>query len=145
LKKAAPSKGPGRPVKLTDEIQERICKALRGGNFRGPAAYWAGISPRTFRDWMLAGKENPDGEMGNFRRAVIEAEQAAEIRAVRLIMKHAKGDAKHAEWWLSHRHAERWAEKKNVKMSGEVGVRPLEKLSGERITELLETLEVSDD
>jgi hypothetical protein len=75
----------------------------------------------------------------------MEAEGEAEIRMVRLIMNAATSDPKHGAWWLSHRHAERWAEKKNVKMSGEVGVRPLEKLSGERITELLETLEVSDD
>ncbi len=135
----------GRPTKLTPEIQQRIVDALKSGNFRVSAARWGGVAFRTFSEWMASGEAEPDGKWGEFRRAVIEAEESAEIRAVALIMKAALTDAKHAEWWLSHRHSVRWAEKKNVKMSGEVGVRPLEKLSGERITELLETLEVSDD
>jgi hypothetical protein len=105
-----------RPTKLTPEAQERIVKALKGGNYRKVAVRWAGISYRVFAEWMARGKESPKSAFGSFRRAVIEAEEEAEIGAVALVMVAARSDPKHAEWWLSHRHPERWSEKQRVKI-----------------------------
>lgn len=74
-------------------------------------------------DWMAKGLENPDSEHGEFRRAVIEAEKTAEIGAVSIIMKAALTDARHAEWWLTHRYPDKWSEKRNVTIQG--GDRPI--------------------
>jgi len=105
-----PPRRAGRPTKLTPEVADRICQAIAGGNYREVAAAWAGIGERTLRDWMRRG-ENPRSVYHDFRRRVLEAEQAAEIRAVGLIMASAAKDPKHAEWWLQRKHPERWGRK----------------------------------
>lgn len=105
----------GRPSLLTDETQAKIIAALRSGNFRNAAFGFAGVSPRTAREWMATGKDPKSKRCHDFRRAVLEAEKQAEIRAVALVMKAAEKDPKHAEWWLSHRWPGRWADKSRVK------------------------------
>ena len=44
----------GRPVKLTPEIQQRLCDALRAGNTREAAAQYAGIARSTLYEWLGA-------------------------------------------------------------------------------------------
>lgn len=139
----------GRRPKLTEEIQAKVVAALRGGNFRSTAAGWAGIGARTLREWMQKGEAAPKSPHGLFRHAVLEAEKAAEIHAVGLIMRAASTDVKHAEWWLSHRFPERWAERRKVEMSkdpktieAEREFRPLKGLS---VDQLLEIARADDD
>lgn len=136
---------PGRPTLLTPEVQEKVCDALRGGNFRSVAARAAGISVRTMMEWLTEGEANPQSPHGNFRAAVMEAEGDAERKMVEVIMRAAENDPKHGEWWLSHRHAARWAEKKKLAVSGHLEDRPAEKLPKERLIQLLETFDTSDD
>jgi hypothetical protein len=104
--------GAGRPRLLeTPEGQEkaaRCLQALRGGNFRNVACDWAGIPDSSFRDWIAEGEKGAPQSSVDFRRQVLEAEKAAEIRAVGLIMKAAANDPKHAEWWLERKFPERW-------------------------------------
>lgn len=104
-----------RPSKMTPEAQDAIVRALINGNFRSTACKYAGIALRTFNEWMVFGKKRPKGKFGRFRRAVLDAESKAEIRAVTLLMKAAENDPKHAAWWLAHRHNERWADKTRVR------------------------------
>jgi hypothetical protein len=102
-------KGPGRPSKLTPEVRTKLLDALRAGNFRGPAAFYAGVSSRVLREWMTDGKRNPSGPHGEFRRRVLEAEKGAEIANVANILKAAqKGDWKAAAWWLERKANARW-------------------------------------
>jgi hypothetical protein len=101
----------GRPTHLNDEVQRIICEALANGNFRSVAAASAGVPLRTFHEWMKKGEEETDERCIQFRRAVIQAEKNAEIRAVQMIMAKAAEDPKHAQWWLAHRFPERWAER----------------------------------
>lgn len=103
--------GRGRPTLLTDEAQEKICKSLSLGNFRVAACKFAGVSYRSFKDWLEDGKDDPSSRAGIFRRAVMEAEINAETYAVGSIIAAGKKDAKHFQWWLSHRFPERWADK----------------------------------
>lgn len=125
MKKPGKNHGPhenavGRPTLLNDEVQAKITQALRAGNFRAVACQYAGISQRVFFDWMRKGKEETDTAFVSFRRAVIEAEKAAEIRAVALIMRAAESDPRHAEWWLSHRFPGRWADKSRHQLKAEL-------------------------
>lgn len=129
---------PGRPSKLTPEVQERVCHALERGNFRSVAARYAGISPRTLREWMATGESNPDSPEGNFRRAVMGAEVAAETKLVEAIMLAAESDPRHGQWLLAHRHSSRWADKRNLKLSGEVRTGPLSSIPDSRLLELAE-------
>lgn len=116
-------RGAGRPSILTPEVQAKICSALKAGNFRTVAAEWAGVPERVFFEWMKKGKDNPESAYAEFRRAVIEAEKQAEIRAVTLIMKAAENDPKHAQWWLSHRFPARWADQERKRIRAEISGR----------------------
>lgn len=104
----------GRPTKLTAEVQEKIVQALRAGNFRVASCWFAGISPRVMREWMALGKTEKKGPHYDFRRAVMEAENTAEIGMVTKIMSAAQGgNVKAAMWWLEHKK-KRWTKKVEV-------------------------------
>lgn len=107
----------GRPTKLTIEIQTKVCDAIRGGNYRETAAMWVGVPPETLSRWM----KKTGAKYLAFRRAVLEAERAAEIRAVALVMKAAAEDPSHAKWWLERKFPERWARRDRHELMGEGG------------------------
>lgn len=83
----------GRPpgsVSLTPQIQDTILNYIRAGAMAYVAAEAAGISERTFRDWMERGEgrhatRKPTPKLRRFarevRRAQAEARVAAEVRA----------------------------------------------------------------
>jgi hypothetical protein len=106
---------------LTPELQEKLTASIRAGNFRYVACLWVGLGERTFDTWMKRGKERPRTVHGVFRRAVLEAEKAAEMRCVALIMKAASGDAKHAEWWLERKYPQRWGRTQRHEITGKNG------------------------
>ena len=107
----------GRPTKLTPELQTKVVQAISGGNYREVAAQWAGVPADTLTRWM----SRPREPYVSFRRAVLEAERAAEIRAVALVMQAAAADPKHAEWWLERKFHERWGRKDRMELAGKDG------------------------
>lgn len=130
--------GPGRPSKLTPEVTEKVLVALRAGNWRQVAAEYAGISSRTFRDWMAAGATEPKSPEGEFRRQVVEAEKSAEMRMVALVMKAAVGDAKHAEWWLERKANRRWGRKDRLETSESKETKEIRAMTDEQLRAALQ-------
>lgn len=118
---SAKTKGPGRPTRFVRETTEKIIRALQGGNFRVVAARYGGVSYETFCGWMRRGKKQNGGPYRDFYRACLEAEKQAEIRAVALILKAAEKDPRQANWWLSHRWPERWADRSRHELTGKNG------------------------
>jgi hypothetical protein len=116
--KAPKREGPGRPSKLTPAVRDRLLQALRAGNFRKPAAFYAGIGMRTLQEWMRAGLEQPAGAFGEFRASVLEAERGAEIVMVANIASAAKKDWKAAAWWLERKANERWGRPERKEPAG---------------------------
>lgn len=57
---------------------------------------------------MQRGKEEESGIYRDFYNAVIEAENYAETKAVRAILKTGEKDAKYLQWWLERKFPERW-------------------------------------
>ncbi len=98
-----------RPSLLTDDVTAKVVDALKRGNFREPAARYAGVSFGTMCNWMSYGKKNPDSIYGKFREAVILAEQEAELTVVDRIMRASESDLKAAFWFLERRFPERWS------------------------------------
>lgn len=92
---------PGRTTKLTKEVQERICTALRAGNTRLTAAQWGGISEATFYNWLDKGRNPETTTRGKikaafqpfleFLEAVTRAETEAQVRNVAVLQKAASG------------------------------------------------------
>lgn len=94
----------GRPpgsVALTPEIQQRIVAFIRAGVFKCVAARAAGISPRTFHDWMARGEGSHSSrsctrKLRAFYQAVDQA--LAEARASAEIRVHQQ----HPAQWLKY-------------------------------------------
>ncbi len=97
----------GRPTKLSPALQKKIVTTIRKGNYREVAACLVGLAPETLSRWM----SRDDQPYMDFRQAVLEAEQLAEMRAVELIMRAAAKDANHAKWWLERKFPHRWGRK----------------------------------
>ncbi len=116
----------GRPSKFTPEVRQKILWALRLGNYRRPAAEYAGISERTLGDWLMRGRDAESGPYADFYAEVLEAERAAEVRALGVIQQAAKRDWKAAAWFLERKHPERFCTRaavflaKRLQIEGEV-------------------------
>ena len=98
----------GRPTKFNEQTRKKILWALRLGNYRKTAAEYAGISERTICDWLFKGAEGETTEYADFHRDVLEAEQAAEVRALGVIQQAANRDWKAAAWFLERKFPERY-------------------------------------
>jgi hypothetical protein len=99
----------GRPTHLTPEVLEKVLYAISKGNYRKVAAQYAGVSEKCFKDWMRRGKEEPDGDYGEFFKKVTEEESKVEIEAVGVLSDSNSKDAKRLIEYLSRKHPERWA------------------------------------
>jgi hypothetical protein len=109
-----------RPSKLTPEITERICMAIRAGNYAKVAAAMAGIGETTYYKWLeMAELPNAKKEYKEFRESIERAEAEAEVVAIARIRQAAdNGDWKAAGWYLERKHGERWG--RNDKLRQEI-------------------------
>ena len=106
----------GRRSKLTPELQDKICNAVRIGATYGVAAGAAGICERTFHNWREWGEERRSGKYVQFLQALRKAESVGEVKHLASIT--ASG-AEGSKWILARRHPERWANKSEIKHSGD--------------------------
>lgn len=93
----------GRPTKLTPEVQERICNAIRVGATYELAAQFGGISYETFRAWQRAADEG-DSAYSGFSEAVKLAEAEGAMRWLALIDAAAAESWQAAAWKLERRY-----------------------------------------
>lgn len=96
----------GRPSKATPETRARILDYLRRGLFAESAARLAGISERTFYEW-LERSDAGDPEFAGFSAAVKRATDEAEDDALRRIREGSPGWQGSA-WFLERRLRDRW-------------------------------------
>ena len=114
----------GRRTKLTPEVQERICDAIRAGNFFEVACESAGISAVTGYSWMQRGEgTHPTRKRTKQHVEFVDAVRAAECLAeVELVPKWRQVD----DWrgiaeFLSRRFPERWTPRQRREVSGPGG------------------------
>lgn len=107
----------GRPTKLTKEVTDRICLAIRAGNYSKVAAAMAGISETTYYKWLeMSDKPNAKKEYKEFRESIEQAEAEAEVAAIARIRQAAdNGDWKAAGWYLERKHGERWGRNDKIR------------------------------
>lgn len=95
----------GRPTKLNEEVQRKICEALLLGCTYSIAAFYAGISERALFEWMTRGKEQNGDIYIRFYAAVKQAEAQSAIRSLATIHQSARdGNWTAAAWLLERRH-----------------------------------------
>ena len=109
-----------RPTKLTTELTERICLAIRLGNYAKVAAEMAGIGETTFYRWLeMAEKPNARKDYREFRESIKRAEAEAEVsRVARIVQAADNGTWQAAAWYLERKHGERWG--RNDKLRQEI-------------------------
>jgi hypothetical protein len=109
-----------RPTKLTKEVTEKICLAIRAGNYAKVAAAMAGVAETTYYRWLeMADEPKSKKEFKEFRESVERAEAEAEVVAIARIRQAAdNGDWKAAGWYLERKHGERWG--RNDKLRQEI-------------------------
>ena len=94
----------GAPLKLTMELQQRLCDAIRAGVRPETAAIYCGIGARTYYRWMSSGRAADAPHcFAEFVEAVELALAEWEARDVLLIGDAAKNDWHAAAWRLERR------------------------------------------
>ena len=107
----------GRPTKLSPEIQERICSALRGGNYEGAAAAAGGVGASTVRQWLQWGRDAKSARYVAFLTAVTRAREDAELRLVELWQEAMPNDWRAIAEFLARRHPERWGKRERAEVT----------------------------
>jgi hypothetical protein len=109
-----------RPLKLTQELQDRITLAIRAGNYSKIAAEMNGIGETTFYRWLEMGaKPNAPKIYREFRESIKAAEAEAEVASVARIRQAAdNGTWQAAAWYLERKHGDRWG--RNDKLRQEI-------------------------
>lgn len=112
-KALVPRKPKGRPVLLTPELMEEICKDIKGGSFVQAAVAKAGISTSTYYDWLRQGARErragiEDSLYVAFSEAVKKADGFAENRLTHHASKAAETNHMAAFILLERRWPQRW-------------------------------------
>lgn len=94
----------GRPTKLTPEIAERICSALRIGASIDIAAHHAGVHRDSIYRWLQRGEQEFKGAYAAFFEQTQRARADCQISALAIIKKASlAGDVKAAMFLLERR------------------------------------------
>ena len=110
-----------RPTKLTDELQERILKAVRAGNYAEAAARASGIAPSTYYRWLQRGSLEEKGAYREFSEALRQAEAEAEVHAVAILRRAMAEDWRAALAYLERRYPGRWRRHTSTELTGKDG------------------------
>lgn len=105
-------KKPGRPEKLTPELQQKIVDAIRMGAYIETAAAYAGINKSTLYDWMKRGARAKSGKYKEFSNAIEKALAESEMRDLAVIAKASQENWQAAAWRLERKFPDRWGRRK---------------------------------
>lgn len=110
------------PSKLTPQIQELICQAVRAGNYVEVACDFVGLDKSTFYDWMNKGKAHPHSVYADFSNAVKEARSDSEMMTVQVIKNAMLDNWQAAAWYLERSRPERWSKREHLELehSGDI-------------------------
>ena len=116
----------GRPTRLNDALQEKICQFLRAGNYFSVACSCSGISPNVGNEWLGRGRGvgiRPKTDLyAAFAQAIEKATDEAQAQAVMLIRKAAiEGQWTAAAWFLERKFHDQWARRDRSEVTGKDG------------------------
>jgi hypothetical protein len=126
---AVSDRTPGRPSKLDEDTQAKVCAALRTGNFVRPACEFAGISQSTYYAWRERGEADREAGLNTpfleFLEATTRASAEGELLAVSRLAENVRnGDQRAIEFFLTHRHSERWSHRVHIEHRGQAAELP---------------------
>ena len=110
----------GREPKLTPAVEAAIVESIRNCSTLETAAALAGVTYRTFRNWMTWGEAGRRPYF-HFFQVVTRAETEAEARLVRIWSDAAECDWRATRDMLGRRFPERWGRPVEESGNGNVG------------------------
>lgn len=115
----------GRQTKLTPAVQQRICDAIRAGNYLEAAAAYGGVEKSTIYKWLQRGESASAGIFFDFFHAVQAAQAEAEVRIVAQWQQQIPDNWQAARDFLARRFPDRWGPKdrREVEHGGTIGIR----------------------
>lgn len=145
--KKSKSKG-GRPSKLDDEAQAKVIKAIKQGAYRWAAARMAGVSTKTFYNWLEKGAQSPTGrcQYAKFLQAVEAAEAEVQQRGVLFIQTAGRKDWRAMAWYLEHRFPADFSMKLHLMVQEKLGdelavvIEEVKRVCGPKAAEVFEGL-----
>lgn len=110
----------GRPSKLTDELQQKICLLLAEGKRVDVACAEVGIDPSTLTHWKRAAQQG-DARCAEFLTAIARAKLLGEGHLFDVVKRGdekgvSNGTSKSAQWLLERTRPNRYAPRLNVKL-----------------------------
>ena len=105
----------GAPSRITKEIQDKICEALRIGCYIEGAAAYAGIHKRTVYNWMERGHKQKSGPYREFLHAVEIAIDEGEAVHLNNIYEKSKVDWRASAWTLERKFPKRYGRREIIK------------------------------
>jgi hypothetical protein len=124
----------GRQSLLTEETEERIVSAVRGGAYLDDASAYAGISRHTLFLWLRQGRAAAErlerGEslsereerLLNFLNSVEKARADAAIRNLMVIQQAGQeGNWQASAWYLERTNPKKWGRHETVEITGAEG------------------------
>jgi hypothetical protein len=120
----------GRKSKLSDQVKEKVTKAVSAGNFLVTASEYAGVSVSTISNWMQRGEDAAERRDGgkrvpkserkylDFFIAIRTARNEVEARNVVTVSRQATNDWRAAAWFLERSFPQRWGKKTAMELSG---------------------------
>ncbi|MBI2392805.1 MAG: hypothetical protein HYV09_24685 [Deltaproteobacteria bacterium] len=109
-----------RPTKLTDDVQAKVCEAIRAGSHYEAAARHAGVGRTTFFHWLELGKSGKGARYVAFAEAVERAENDMELALVAFWRRAAMKDWKAARGLLERRFRDRWGKEEKIQVQADV-------------------------
>jgi len=95
-------------AKLTPAIVKAVLGNIAAGNYISTACTAAGITQKTFHNWLERGRSAPDTIYSEFLLLAEKARAAAEAANVRIIKRAADTNWTAAAWLLERQYPERW-------------------------------------
>lgn len=110
-----------RPSKLTPEVQQKLCDAVRAGNYFCAACAYAQVSYPAFRVWMKRGSTASSGRYRAFVDAVKKAQADSELAITALWQAQIPQNWQAARDFLARRFPRRWGAKDALAVTGKDG------------------------
>lgn len=101
-------------------LARRIVKLIRKGLPYTTVCRAVGVTPKTFKEWLERGKSGYSPEYIKLFEDVAKAEAYAEMRTLKMLRMHEKGDWRVSAWQLERRWPEHWS--KIDRVTAEVNV-----------------------
>ena len=116
--------------KLTPEVQDKFCEAIRKGHSIDGACGYVGIVQQTYYNWHSKGEKAKSGKHRDFYCAVEKAKSEATQFVENIILDNMPQNPNDAKWWLTKRRPDTYADRQynETKLEANVKTELLAKL-----------------